>query len=896
MKNTITNLFYGLDNSTREKKKNEQITTPALSQGSKFNNYQSKKNNYFKKEGFHVSSDDNKNVLAQQSKQMLSDTKFVKKDTTLQNKYNSILAEYQKKLAEVSSGTTDFLDRLNPQKNPYLNKNVQFTTGHVCYVTNQGVVKWIPSGEIWDSLRNSPGKTYITLSIPWLQEYYTEGTIIQTVPQMVSGTNMALGETCGNEGSNVYVDKMITNTTTNYNGCYANNSMTFIGGSPPVDDSSALAIRNNNFKHPQIANNTYKYFSWSLSNVPGWNFNCFLLNNSKGWGYPMPYPNGKQCASIQKTQELWTANYLSFNTGVTYTITFDSCGRNCCDGSGLANPINVGLEYNTIYSFTPPVNKWTSFSKTFTVDTQQSMRLSFIGTWTAGDRSTAIQNVVVTKGSSNNNLGGTYTYDMCKQAAIDGGYKFFGLQNVNTETSMGYCGVSNDPVGVVQKGTALAVSGGVALWDSKTNDSGINASLTNQGSLTVYNSSGTSVFNTDNSGAQPSDYLGCYVDSSKRAMPYLQGNMDYASCKKKATDNGAAPYFGLQNSTSGTNAECWLSSNIDNIRSYGKATNCTKIADGTYSGGGWSNAIYSLDPVSIYFLILQDDGNMVIYRGSGPNDNQGTIWSSQTNGQQQKANPSYTAEKSKYGYNWIGSGTALSAGDFIGSTDGSIYLIMQADGNLVLYTSTDTENCQKMKDGNTGGGEGANALYEITEVGIPSNLGKIGYVDSNSLLSTYPDSNIEQTTNGPPKLKNLPVGVSDKMVNIDTLAFEHYPKTDKIKDAYGLSGANSVQKQQLGQLQTQLDLISQQLISETGSLNETQIKLSNQSTANTKGLAGYLKDYKVTNAQLKNNTGSNMNHIVSDSDINVLKENYKYLLWSILAAGAVLVSMNVVKK
>jgi hypothetical protein len=903
-------MFYDLDNSTENKKntsskyKNNLMSTPALNQGANFKNYQNKIKNKIKKdinnvnskEGFQSFNNAKNNTtnLAEQSKQILSETR-TGKDSSLQNEYNSVLLQYQKKLAEVSGGTSDFLDRVSPQKNPYLNTNIRFTTGHICYVTNQGVVKWIPSGEIWDSLRNSPGKTYTDVNIPWLTEYFTTGTIIPTTPSLLSGNNMALGETCGNEGTNVYVDKLITNSTANYNGCYANNSTTFIGGTPP--DNSNTFITNGNFAQSQIANNSYKNLTWDTTTVPGWNFNCFLANNSGGWGYPMPYPNGNQCASIQKNQELWTANWMSFSSGITYTISFDACGRNCCDGSGVANPIDVGLEGKTFYSFTPPINKWTNYSTTFTVDTQQSQRISFKGTWTAGDRSSAIQNIAISKGSSTSS-GGTYTYDMCKQAAIDGGYKYFGLQNVNTETSMGYCAVSNDSVGVVQKGIAYAISGGVALWDSKTNGSGSSASLTSQGTLTVYNSSSTAVFNTDSSKAQPSDYLGCYGDNSSRAIPLQSGGnqkYNYESCKQIAQDQKSL-YFGLQNSSSGQNAQCGITNDLSSARKYGIAGNCTKITDSTYSGGGWSNAVYSLDPSSFYYLILQDDGNMVIYRGSGPNDNQGVIWSSETNGKQQKPNPAYTAAKGKYGKNWISSGSTLSSGDFIGSNDGSIYLIMQSDGNLVLYTSTDSENCQKMKDGNTGGGEGANALYELLEIGIPANLGKIGYVDSNSLLSIYDDSNIERTTNGqPPTLKNLPVGVSNKIVNIDSLAFEHYPKTDKMSASYGLANANTTQKQELDQLKTRLDQISQQLLDDTNTLNTDEIKVGNQSTLQTQNIANYLNEYKNTNAKIKN-SASNVTGIVNDSNINVLKENYNYYFWSILAVGTVLVTMNITKK
>jgi len=201
-----------------------------------------------------------------------------------------------------------------------------------------------------------------------------------------------------------------------------------------------------------------------------------------------------------------------------------------------------------------------------------------------------------------------------------------------------------------------------------------------------------------------------------------------------------------------------------------------------------------------------------------------------------------------------------------------------------------------MKDENMGGGQGANALYELLEIGIPANLGKIGYVDSNSLLSVYGDSNIEQTTNGePPKLKNLPVGVSNKIVNIDSLAFEHYPKTDKISSSYGLANANTTQKQELDQLKTRLDQISQQLLDETNNLNNDEIKVGNQSTLQTQSMNNYLKAYKNTNNKIKKFT-SGMDGIIRDSDITVLKENYNYYFWSILAVGTVLVTMNVIKK
>jgi hypothetical protein len=998
--NSIVNMFYGLDNSIENKEtqrsqhKNNSIYTPALNQGMNFKNYQNKIKNKIKKdinkvnskEGFQTSNtssntssttaDDGSYQLAEQSKQILSDTSSGT-DNSLQNEYNVTLMAYQKLLAKVSGGTDDYINRVNSTTNTYLNKYIHWTDpaagGSIMYVTNQGVAKPITDWDIYTGLWGNNGcpddKSTIDITIPWDSSYLVEGTRIPTKPTLVVGSPITKGESCGNEGNNIYVDKLLTNSSATYNGCYADDTsssvMTFIGGAPPVAETF---ITNGNFAQSQIANNSYKYLTWDTTTVPGWNFNCVLANNSSAWGYPMPYPNGNQCVSIQKDQELWTANWMSFSSGVTYTISFDACGRNCCDGSGQANPINVGLEGNTFYSFTPPVNKWTNYSTTFTVDSTQSQRISFKGTWTSGDRSTAIQNVAISKGSSSSS-DGTYTYDMCKIAAIDNGYKYFALQNVNTETSMGYCGVSNDSISATKNGTAYVITGGVSLWSTNTANTGSYAYLTDQGALTVYNSSGAGIYNTDNSSAKPSDYLGCYGDTSKRAMQ-LHNNgkqkYSYQECKDIAEDNNHK-YFGLQNSTSGTNAQCALSDDLGSVTKYGKAGNCTKLADGSYSGGGWSNAVYSFDPSSFYFLILQDDANMCIYRGTGPNDNQGAIWCSSTNGQQQKANPAYAAAKGKYGKNWIASGSGLSAGDFVGSTDGSIYLIMQSDGNLVLYTSQDAENCQTMKDGNTGGGENANALYEMSSVGIPGNMGKVAYVDSNSVLYPYPDSSIglsndyntyadfssaghdisgtsfsnatvdscksacndlqncygfdfDKTNNvcypkdntmypkgskstntsvdlyvRKPKLTSMPIGVSDKIFNIDSLTYDNYTKSDKdIGNSYGLSTANSVEKQQLDQLKTRLDQISQQLADNTGTLNTDEIKVVNQSTLQNKTISKYLKEYENTNNKIKN-YASNMNGIVRDSDINILKENYNYYFWSILAVGTVLVTMNITK-
>ena len=56
-----------------------------------------------------------------------------------------------------------------------------------------------------------------------------------------------------------------------------------------------------------------------------------------------------------------------------------------------------------------------------------------------------------------------------------------------------------------------------------------------------------------------------------------------------------------------------------------------------------------------FFAVMQSDGNFVLYRGSGPSDNQGYIWSI--------------------------SHTSLPTGQY--------FAIMQSDGNFVVYHGSD---------------------------------------------------------------------------------------------------------------------------------------------------------------------------------------------------------------
>jgi hypothetical protein len=85
-----------------------------------------------------------------------------------------------------------------------------------------------------------------------------------------------------------------------------------------------------------------------------------------------------------------------------------------------------------------------------------------------------------------------------------------------------------------------------------------------------------------------------------------------------------------------------------------------------------------------YFIVMQSDGNLVIYKGSGPSDNSGdAVWSSRTSG-------SY----------------------------GQTFTQMQYDGNLVIYKGTPEDPKGALWSTTTGGQASGNYVAVLGEAGI----------------------------------------------------------------------------------------------------------------------------------------------------------------------------------
>lgn len=548
---------------------------------------------------------------------------------------------------------------------------------------------------------------------------------------------------------------------------------------------------------------------------------------------------------------------------------------------------------------------------------------------------------------------GKYGFDQCKMAAIDKGYQYFALQQANETTGLGYCTVSNDLTASSKYGTAFK---NIVLWSSNTFGKPVSyAILKKDGTLNVCDSNGKPFWTSPNGKNCEQVYSTTWnQDAPGNDISYLLRTTE-ANCINVCNNNPNCGGFAWNRSN---NNSCWIKSGkLSNLRHNNQRILKKKTVDTSQCN---------------YFLILQNDGNMCIYRGD-PNKNLGAIWCTMTNGKQQLANTNYSVSKSKYGMTFIKNDQVLNKGDWILSADGRLLLIMQTDGNLVLYTFQN--NCIQGK--NTGnkfvGGVSANPIYDIGLKGILSDMGSIGFIDPNNELQIYPNSNTKYTdsysstldgttvngndipatsfvntkgvpsacmeacnkldncsgfvfdTTGPtpvcrPKSNTSYYGnkdlqtkvgnvtfIRDKTnitptgipkVNIDSVKYNNYTKFLPNNLNFNSMSLNSVQKNQLKQLESRLEQLSNQLKSNTVSIFDSQKQFhSNELDKFNQNFKNNVNDYHVTNSKIKNfDLNNNIENILKESDIKILQENYSYMFWSIIAITTVLVAINIKKQ
>jgi hypothetical protein len=270
------------------------------------------------------------------------------------------------------------------------------------------------------------------------------------------------------------------------------------------------------------------------------------------------------------------------------------------------------------------------------------------------------------------------------------------------------------------------------------------------------------------------------------------------------------------------------------------------------------------------------------------------------------------------------------------------------------------------------GGENINAIYKLNESGNVSNLGKVGYVDSDSILKEYPESmlgfnnsyQIYKNTDSPgndissslvkdqneceetcnnnlecagyvyqdntktcwlkqrssfvkesnnnvllgvrnPKLKGSTT-CNNKIIDVDTIQYSNYIKGGQMTPdtKCNKSVISEENRAKLDTIRTQLADVAQTISTKMQNLQEKDNKIYEKMNMNAQQFKKDLEKYNALNAKLRQNLDiregmknmTDLQGMLTDSDLIVLQENYSYILWSILAVGVLTVTLNTMNK
>ena len=387
---------------------------------------------------------------------------------TLETSYSNLIQQLKIEQQNATNTTNTYIDQTNVNNNPYLNKNVTTKSdGRTYYITGEGVAKLYGSASDYSKIigkNNCPATTQQIDSMP---------SYINTI----DGTNMIVGQQCGNEGKNVRVDKMISNTGSTFIGCY-NDSL----------ESPAMTAINNGLQDynftscKQMSMDTGNvYFGLQNLNSTTKKSACYVSNDyDKTTKYKKATPDtipcqpdptdkniygGKSVNAIYKTPDATylglfpksketTPPTMTLVSNGTNTYTYETCKQAAKDENktyfglqdfdittkksacSLGNDIskiktNINAGATGYATGTTDKKKYgiTGNIAIYQVDTQKSY---YIGCY--NDSETSPGMTAVGAGESN------YSFDSCQQYAITNGNKYFALQGGKKGTSKCFVG------------------------------------------------------------------------------------------------------------------------------------------------------------------------------------------------------------------------------------------------------------------------------------------------------------------------------------------------------------------------------------------------------------------------------------------------------------------------
>ena len=613
---------------------------------------------------------------------------------TLQSKYDGLLNQYNTLTNQIKTNTQADMDKISPS-NPYLGKNITLGSslpitgsGAGGYVTSQGIFKNYPDTNTADT---TIGKNGCPVD-------FTKSVQLDKYSKLLSqGSDMVQGQSCGSENSNVYVSSLNNNPSAAYIGCYNNSENVKTLIVPKMNSTNSI----NGFV--SSASSTYQ----SNNNTFG-PWKAFDQNINTYWHSEYPrYSNGQytgtnslSVVNSDGTTSAINGEYLvismpGINTSNPSPVTltsYDIQGRqDCCgDNPMTANGRNPHTWY--IVGYDNNSKKWyqVDYQDTTSNNANYNKNLISFSVPNANQKPYTAYAIIVTTVGDNSAPSSTKT---CVQISS------WNLYTNTTATGNDAMIDSNLGYTTIDSCQSYALDNGYQYYAMQTQQSDGTAS--------------------------------CMVSNDKtQIVSYGQPETQVTTVPMWASNTVGSTFSSVTISITG---QLTLSDGVNT-----KTLNAVPTV--TNSSTSTTSTTTTTSSTSNFYLMLQSDGNMILYSGQPGNDST-VVFSTQTSGQQEGKNSDWVASKGKYSKPFLLSGQVLNTNEWIGSSDGSMRLIMQTDGNLVLYTSTNTKGCSTNKTSKKMyGSTNVNAVYQIDNVGYTNNLGNIGYVDKDTVLHSYPSS------------------------------------------------------------------------------------------------------------------------------------------------------------
>lgn len=405
----------------------------------------------------------------------------------LQTEYDSLIEQYKTANTVMIQDVKTTVD--NMSSNAYLNQNVTLSNGKTYYVTGKGVSKLYDSTATYYGTNGKNGCPSGSISVS-----------LSTIPNTTNGSNVVVGQSCGNEGSNVVVNKVLNTPSSSYVGCYidssSNPSMTSVDNGNKIYnyDSCQAAALNSGSSYFALqgleptTNLSSCYTSNDVSSAKKYGEATTMCNSdSDGNVYGNTLVNAIYESPSGNTTYVGTygdgpTRAMTLVNGGSRTFTYDSCREQAIKTGNkyfglqyfssstqmavcaLSNDFTEASKYGKKYNYsTGKDGKIYGGGWSNSIYQVESDLSNYIGCYNDSATSPAMTSV--------GNGSATYSFSTCKEAATSSGNKYFALQGTSAGSSK--CFVSNDLSTAKKYGEAKPCT--KSLDDKNYGNNGINA-------------------------------------------------------------------------------------------------------------------------------------------------------------------------------------------------------------------------------------------------------------------------------------------------------------------------------------------------------------------------------------------------------------------------------------